>query len=128
MSAPGTLRSIYPGEELANAVTHGFGLVLSVAALALLVTRAARYGDAWSIVGCSVFGATLVLLYAASTLYHGLATSRAESVLLAVDHSAIYLLIAGTYTPLTMVNLRGPWGWSLFGVVWAAALIGVTVR
>jgi len=117
-----------PGEEIANSVTHGVGVVLSVAALAVLATLAALRGNAWHIVGCSVFGATLVVLYLASTLYHGVRWPRAKRVLRVLDHSAIFLLIAGTYTPFTLVTLRGAWGWSLFGVIWGLAALGIVSR
>jgi hemolysin III len=113
------------GEEIANSVTHGVGLLLAVAGLVVLVTLAAVRGTAWHVVGCSIYGSTLVLLYAASTLYHSIPNARAKRVFRVIDHSAIFLLIAGTYTPFTLINLRGPWGWSLFGVVWGLALFGI---
>ena len=116
------------GEEIANSLTHGLGLVLSVAGLSVLVTLAALHGDAWTVVGCAVFGASLVLLYAASTLYHALQAPRVKRWLRVFDHASIFLLIAGTYTPLLLVNLRGPWGWSLFGVVWALAVAGIVLK
>lgn len=116
------------GEEIASAVTHGLGAAASVAGLAVLVVAAAGRGDAWHVVSVSVFGATLVLLYAASTLYHGLPLGRAKAVFRVLDHSAIYLLIAGTYTPFALVSLRGPWGWSLFGVIWGCAVAGIVLR
>ena len=113
------------GEELANSLTHGLGLALSVAGLAVLVVLAALRGTAWHIATCAVYGASLVVLYAASTLYHSVRGPRVKRILKIVDHSAIYLLIAGTYTPFTLVILRGAWGWSLFGVVWGLALLGI---
>jgi len=116
------------GEEIANSLTHGLGLILSIGGLSVLVTLAAVRGDAWTVVGCAVFGASLVLLYAASTLYHALRSPRWKRVLRVADHAAIFLLIAGTYTPFTLVNLRGPWGWSLFGVVWALAVGGMVMK
>jgi hemolysin III len=116
------------GEEIANYVTHGTGAVLSVAGLVLLTSRAASHGSLRQIVGCSVFGVSLVLLYAISTLYHAVPHPRATSLLRVLDHSAIFLLIAGTYTPFTLVSLRGPWGWSLFGVVWGLAATGIGLR
>jgi hemolysin III len=115
-------------EEIANSLTHGAGLVLSVAGLSVLVTLAALRGDAWTVVGGAVFGASLVVLYGASTLYHALRARRWKRVLRVFDHAAIFLLIAGTYTPFTLANLRGPWGWSLFGVVWALAAAGVVLK
>jgi len=115
-------------EEIVNTLSHGMGVVLSVVGLAVLTTLATIHGSVWHVVGCTIYGATLVLLYLASTLYHGLPLSRAKVVLQSLDHSAIYLLIAGTYTPFTLVNLRGPWGWSLFGIVWGLALLGILSR
>jgi hemolysin III len=117
-----------PGEELANTLTHGLGLVLSVAGLATLVTAASGRGDAWSITATAIFGTTLVLLYTASTLYHSFRDERWKRLLRKFDHAAIFLLIAGTYTPFLLVNLRGPWGWSLFGVIWGLAVAGVAVK
>ena len=114
---------MYRGERL-NGGTHLLGSLLAVAALVTLVTIAARAGDPWKVVGASIFGATLVLLYAVSTLYHSL-RGRAKAVLRKLDHCAIYLLIAGTYTPFALVTLRGPWGWSIFGVVWGLAVLGI---
>jgi len=115
----------FDAEELANSLTHGLGLALSVAGLVILLVLAARRGTAWHIVSCAVYGATLVLLYAASTLYHSVRSPRIKRICKVIDHSAIYLLIAGTYTPFTLVVLRGPWGWSLFGIVWGLALLGI---
>jgi hemolysin III len=112
-------------EEAAHAITHGVGLALSVAALVVLIVSASLRGDAWHIVSVSTYGSTLVLLYAASAFYHAIPQPRAKEVLRALDHAAIYLLIAGTYTPFMLVNLRGGWGWALFGVVWGLALLGV---
>ena len=118
------------GEEIAHSVTHGVGIVLSIAGLTVLVAFAALRGDAWHVVSCSVFGATLVLAYTASTVYHAIpgTFARAKRVLRVLDHSAIYLLIAGTYTPFCLVNLRGPWGWTLFGVVWGLAVAGIVFK
>ncbi len=116
------------GEEIAHAVTHGVGLVFSIAGLVTLVVMASMRGDAWHIVGCAVFGATLVLLYAASTLYHGIRHARAKRFLQRLDHAAIFLLIAGTYTPLGLVSLRGGLGWTLLGLVWSLALLGITLQ
>ena len=115
-------------EEVANAVTHGLGLVASLAALPLLIVLAARRGDAWAIVGASVFGASLVTVYATSTIYHSLRLGPAKELWRRLDHAAIYLLIAGTYTPFTLGALRGPWGWSLFGVVWGVAAVGIAAK
>jgi len=116
------------GEEIANSLTHGLGLGLSVAGLSVLVTFAALWGDGWRVIGCAIFGASLVLLYGASTLYHALRASRIKHWLRVLDHAAIFVLIAGTYTPFLLANLRGPWGWSLFGVVWALAVVGIILK
>lgn len=114
-----------PREELANSITHGVGAVLAVGALAILTAYASLFGNTWHIVSCSIFGGTLILLYTTSTLYHSIQIPEAKPVLRVLDHAAIFLLIAGTYTPFLLVNIRGPWGWSLFGVVWTIALLGV---
>jgi len=115
-------------EEIANSITHGVGLLLAMAGLATLVAFAVLRGTAWHIVGCSIFGATLVLSYLTSTLYHSIPSVRAKSILRIFDHCAIFLLIAGTYTPLMLVNLRGPWGWSILGVVWGIATLGIVFK
>ena len=115
-------------EEIANGITHGIGAMLSVAGLTVLVVLAAIYGDAWRIVSFSIYGASLVLLYTASTLYHAIQHPDAKRIFRIMDHAAIYLLIAGTYTPITLVNMRGPWGWSIFGFVWAVAIIGIIFK
>ena len=115
-------------EELANALTHGVGTALAVAGLAVLVTLAALHGDAWRVVSFALYGATLVLLYLSSTLYHAFPWPNVKAVFHRLDHAAIFLLIAGTYTPFTLVTLRGPWGWSLFGVEWGLAVIGIVVK
>jgi hemolysin III len=123
-----TARKYTLGEEIANSVIHGVGALLAIGGLAVLTAFAAMNGTAWHIVACSIFGATLVLLYAASTLHHSVTQPRAKQVLRYVDDAAIFLLIAGTYTPLTLVSLRGGWGWALFGVVWALAILGIVSR
>ncbi len=117
-----------PGEELANSLTHGVGVLLAIGGLALLVTLAALRGDVWHVVACSIYGAAMVVLYSASTLYHAVSKPRAKSALQVFDHAAIFLLIAGTYTPFTLVSLRGPWGWALFGTVWGLALVGIVIE
>ncbi|SFW41988.1 PAQR family membrane homeostasis protein TrhA [Luteibacter sp. UNCMF366Tsu5.1] len=115
----------YPfGEEIASSVIHGIGWVLSIAGLAVLVAFSAMQGDARAVVASSVFGTTLILLYTASTLYHSVPGVAAKRVLRTLDHIAIFLLIAGTYTPFTLLALPGAWGWGLFGTIWALALIG----
>jgi len=116
------------GEEVANSVSHGLGLSAAVAAFPVLVVAAQQRGDTAGIVGASVFATTMVLLYLASTLFHALPRCRAKRVFQILDHSAIYLLIAGTYTPFTLGVLRGDWGWTLFGLVWAMALAGTVLK
>jgi len=112
-------------EEIANSVTHGVGLILAIVGLGVLIAFASRLGNAWHVVSCTIFATTLILQYTFSTLYHSIQLPRAKSVMRVLDHSAIFLLIAGTYTPFMLVNLRGAWGWTLFGVVWTLALLGV---
>lgn len=115
-------------QEFANSLTHGLGAVLSVAGLVILTVFAALRGDARHVVGAVIFGSTLVLLYTMSTLYHAFRGPRVKKVFMILDHSAIYLLIAGTYTPFTLGVLRGAWGWSLFGIIWGLAILGVTLK
>jgi hemolysin III len=116
------------GEEIANSLTHGLGALLAIGGLAVLVTLAALRGDVWHVVSCSVYGGAMVVLYTASTLYHGISVPRAKNALQVFDHAAIFLLIAGTYTPFALVSLRGPWGWSLFGTVWGLAAAGIVLE
>jgi hemolysin III len=127
MKTAATVRYSF-GEEVANSITHGVGWLLSVGGLATLVTFAAITGGVLRVASCAVFGATLVLLYAASTLYHALPSQRAKHVFRVLDHSAIFVLIAGTYTPLSLVAVGGPWGWSLFGAIWLLAAVGVLLN
>ena len=115
-------------EELAHALTHGIGALLSVAGLVLLIVRASATGDVWRVVSFSIFGASMVLLYTASTLYHSLSWTSARMRLKIFDHAMIYVLIAGSYTPFLLVTLRGVWGWSLFGVLWGMALMGIVFK
>jgi len=115
-------------EELANTITHGIGLLLSVAGFVVLLVFAIFHGTATHIVACSIYGATLICLYAASTCYHAVISPRVKRALKIFDHSAIYLLIAGTYTPFLLLDLRGAWGWSLFGVVWGLAFAGIVFK
>lgn len=113
-------------EEVAGAITHAVGLVLSIVGLVIMLKISA--GDPWRLTGGAVFGSTLVLLYLSSTLYHSFSGPRMKPILQIIDHSAIYLLIAGTYTPISLVTLHGPWGWSLLGIVWAMAIGGVVIK
>lgn len=115
-------------EEIANTLTHGLGVVLAVVGLVLLIFFAAGSRDVWRIVSCSVYGVTLVMLYSASTLYHSFRNPKIKRWFRVLDHACIYLLIAGTYTPFTLVTLRGPWGWSLFGIVWTLAACGLAFK
>lgn len=115
-------------EELANSLIHGIGTILSIAALSVLTAFASVYGNTWHIVSVSVYGTTLIFLYTASTLYHSIQHPLVKKNLRILDHSAIFMLIAGTYTPFTLVNLRGPWGWSLFTLIWCLAFFGITIQ
>ena len=121
-------RSQSLGEEIANSVTHGAALLASVAAIPVLVLAATGQRDPWQLVGGAIFGSTMVLVYLMSTLYHALPASRAKRIFRLLDHSAIYLLIAGTYTPFMLGALRGPWGWTLLSVVWSLALLGIAAK
>jgi hemolysin III len=121
-------RPLSLAEELANSLTHGAGVVASVVGLPVLVIAAAGRGDKVEIVGCSVFATSLIALYTASTLYHALPLSRAKEIFRVLDHAAIYVLIAGTYTPFTLGVLRGAWGWTLFGLVWSLAGLGIVFK
>lgn len=112
-------------EETANFITHLAGVILSAAALSVLVTLGAVYGDVWRIVSFSIYGSTLVLLYLFSTLYHVSRSPKVKNVFRLLDHISIYLLIAGSYTPFTLVSLRGAWGWTLFGIIWGLAIAGI---
>ncbi|MCP1338931.1 hemolysin III family protein [Idiomarina sp. M1R2S28] len=115
-------------EEVAHALTHGIGAVLSIVALVFMLIWSAAYGDAWHIVAASIYGASLILLYTASTLYHAFPWPRMKAVFQQLDHAAIYILIAGTYTPFALINLRDAWGWTLLGVAWGIALVGVVLE
>ncbi len=115
-------------DEIASALTHGLGAAAALAGGAVLVTLAAIYGDGWQLGAAITFGVTLLLLYLASTLYHSIQHPVAKGRLKVFDHCAIYLLIAGTYTPFTLIGLRGPWGWGLFAAIWTLALAGVVFK
>lgn len=124
----GPKREQSQGEEIANSISHGIGLFATLGGTPFLIMHAARYGDAGFFVGTSLFSATIILLYLASTLYHALPMGKAKRVFRVIEHSAIFLLIAGTYTPFTLGVLSGAWGWTLFGVVWSLAAIGVALK
>jgi hemolysin III len=116
------------GEEIANSLSHGIGLVLAIIATPILIIAASRSGTMWNIVGVAVFATSMIILYFASTLYHALRNERAKRFFRMLDHGAIFFLIAGTYTPFTLGILRGPWGWTLFGLVWGLAIVGLTMK
>lgn len=115
-------------EEIMNAVLHGIGLGLALAALVVLVVLASLHGDVWYITGYSIYGSTLVLLYLSSTLYHSFPQGTVKNIFEIFDHASIFLLIAGTYTPITLISLKGTLGWSLFGAVWGLAVVGVIFK
>jgi len=121
-------RSQSSGEEIANAVSHGVGLLLAVVAAPALVVATVQRGGVTEIIAASIFGVTMVLVYLTSTLYHALPRNQAKRVFRTLDHGAIFLLIAGTYTPFTLGPLRGTWGWTLFGLVWGLALAGIVFK
>jgi hemolysin III len=117
-----------PAEEVANSLIHGLGIVLSLAGMAVLVAAAARVGGVREIASCAIYGSTLVALYTTSTLYHSVAEPQKKRFLRTLDHIAIFLLIAGTYTPFVLIALRGTWGWALFAITWTLAVLGVIVE
>jgi hemolysin III len=127
-SAPISTSSPSIEEEIANSLSHGIGLLLAIGMLLALLFSAKRIGDIRFTVGAGVFGGTLVLLYLASTLYHSVTHERAKHIFRLIDHGAIFLLIAGTYTPFTLGVLRGPWGWTLLTIVWVLAVVGITMK
>lgn len=116
------------GEDLTNSISHGIGACLSVAALVLCIVQAALHGTAAGVVGASIYGSTLVIMYCMSTLYHAITNEKARRVFRVFDHLSIYLLIAGTYTPITLVTLKGAMGWTLFGIVWGVAILGIVLN
>ncbi len=117
-----------PGEEIANSITHAVAMGMAIAALVVLIVAAVSEGNTWHVVSFSIFGSTLILLYLASTLYHAIPLPRAKRILKTLDHSAIFLLIAGTYTPFMLVSLRETVGWTIFGVIWGLAVVGVVLK
>lgn len=122
----GTKQSL--GEEIANSITHGIGVGLSIAALVILVVFAARISDVWKVVSFSIYGATMIALFMASTLYHAFPQPRVKKFFHILDHSSIFLLIAGTYTPITIGTMRGGWGWTMFGIIWGLTLVGICLK
>lgn len=115
-------------EEIANTLTHAVGVMLSLGALVLLIIFSSLKGNSYHIIGCTIFGTSLLLLYLMSTLYHLASKPRYKKIFRTLDHSSIYILIAGTYTPFTLVNLNGAWGWTLFGLVWGIACLGIAIE
>ena len=122
------VKSYSPAEERVNISSHAIGLLLSIAALVLLMIHASANGDVWHIVSFSIFGASLIILFAASTIYHSTRDPDSRARLRVVDHASIYILIAGTYTPFTLVTLSGPIGWTIFGISWGMALSGIVLK
>jgi len=116
------------GEIIANSITHGIGMGLSIAGLVVLIVRAVRRGDGWHLASFLVFGISLIILYFSSTIYHVFARKPWKTVLQRIDHTAIFFLIAGTYTPFLLTKLRGGWGWSMFGIVWGLTLLGLIMK
>ncbi|SHI52593.1 hemolysin III [Tangfeifania diversioriginum] len=121
-------RSLTLGEEIFNSITHGIGALLSIAGLVVLTVYAVNKGNTWHVVSFSIFGASLFLLYLSSTLYHSFTKAKIKNLFARFDHAAIFLLIAGTYTPFVLTTIRGPLGWTLFGIVWGLAVIGIVIR
>lgn len=121
-------RTLTAGEEIFNSITHGIGVLLSIAGLVVLTVLASLKGDAYHVVSFTIFGTSLVLLYLASTLYHSITTIRVKQLFARFDHAAIFLLIAGTYTPFVLTTIRGVLGWTLFGIVWGLAITGIIIR
>jgi hemolysin III len=123
-----TYRKLTNGEEIINAITHGIGSILSIAALVVLIIVAGRHGDIWHLVSFSIYGSTLILLYLSSTLYHSFSNQKVKNLFARFDHISIFLLIAGTYTPILLTSMRGIWGWTLFGIIWGLAIAGAVIR
>jgi len=117
-----------PNEEIANVITHAVGAILAVTALVVLVVIASHYGDAWKITSASIYGISMISLYTASTLYHLFKKPRTKKILNTLDHISIYYLIAGSYTPFMLINMRGAWGWTIFGIIWALAITGTILK
>lgn len=123
-----TYRQLSNGEEIINSITHGIGALLSIAAMVILIMVASQHGDIWHLVSFSIYGSSLILLYLSSTLYHSFTNPKIKGLFARFDHISIFLLIAGTYTPILLTSIRGVWGWSLFGIIWAMAIIGAVIR
>lgn len=123
-----TYRQLSTAEEIINSITHGIGALLSIAAMVILIMVASQNGDIWHLVSFSIYGSSLILLYLSSTLYHSFSNPKIKSLFARFDHISIFLLIAGTYTPILLTSIRGVWGWSLFVIIWAMAIIGAVIR
>jgi hemolysin III len=123
-----TYRQLTVREEIVNSITHGIGALLSIAALVTLIIIARKYGNIWHLVSFTIYGSSLILLYLSSTLYHSFTGHRVKNLFARFDHISIFLLIAGTYTPILLTSLRGTWGWTLFGIIWTVALVGAVIR
>jgi len=116
------------GEELMNSISHGLGALFAIAALVIMIVKSAKISDAWTVVSVTIYGSMLILLYLMSTIYHALKINKAKKVFRVIDHCSIFLLIAGTYTPFTLVTLRGVLGWTMFGVIWLSSILGITLN
>jgi hemolysin III len=121
-------RQLTNREEVVNSITHGIGALLSIVALVALVILADKNGDIWHTVSYSIYGVTLILLYLSSTLYHSFSKPRIKNLFARLDHVSIFMLIAGTYTPILLINIHGAWGWTLFGIIWGIAVVGAVIR
>lgn len=121
-------RQLTRGEEIANSITHGIGAFLSIVALIILIIVAGKHGDYWHLISFSIYGSTLILLYLSSTLYHSFKSPRVKNLFARFDHISIFLLIAGTYTPILLTSMRGILGWTLFGIIWGLAIVGAVIR
>ncbi len=126
--AQSTVKRYSLGEEIFNSVSHGIGGGLSIAGTVILIVFAAIYSNAWGVVSSAIYGASLIILYTMSTLYHAITNRKAKAFFRIMDHNTIFFLIAGTYTPITLVPLRGALGWVLFGIIWAAAILGIVLN
>ena len=127
-SAEKNRRQLSTAEEIVNSITHGIGALLSIVALVVLIIIAGKSGDIWHLVSFSIYGSTLVLLYLSSTLYHSFSNPKIKELFARFDHISIFLLIAGTYTPILLISIRGIWGWTLFGIIWGMAVTGAIIR
>ncbi len=126
--SPKTYRDLTTTEEIINSITHGIGALLSIIALIFLIIVAKQHGDFWYLLSFSIYGFSLILLYLSSTLYHSFKSPRLKNLFARFDHISIFFLIAGTYTPILLTSIRGFWGWTLFGIIWAIALTGAVIR